>query len=805
MNVLFFHKTQGYYFPSEFFAEIKKLPKFALCLEQSCTIFSNLLLKRSRITTSEKLRAMYIHNWVVPILAQTYSIVYELCGEPESVGEACAFSFIRCWCSLAKTRKAILQNNILIQIQTLMKHYLHDSLRALFLLLAVFLSLPMLAVYYVGIDGISYQLNSETNQATVTRSDYCSGEIVILESVEHEGTAYSVTSIGNSAFQYCTGLTSVTIPNSVESIGFSAFEGQSGLTSVHISDIAAWCNIEFADYYSNPLHYAHHLYVNGEEVKDLVIPDSVTSIGRYAFYECSSLTSVTIGNSVESIGNNAFYECSSLTSATIGNSVTSIGNGAFQNCSSLTSVTIGNSVTSIGRYAFSGCSSLTSVTIPDSVTSIGRSAFSGCSSLTSVTIPNSVTSIGDYAFQNCSSLTSVTIGNSVTSIGNYAFYGCSSLTSVTIPDSVTSIGSHAFQNCSSLTSVTIGNSVTIIGSEAFCGCSSLTSVTIPDSVTIIDSSAFSGCSSLTSVTIGNSVESIGINAFYECSSLTSVTIGNSVTSIRKRAFQYCAGLVSVTIPNSVKEIGAAAFLGCYGLTSVSIGSGVKTIDSEAFSKCEGLLDVYCYAEDVPSANVNTFEGSNIKNSNLHVPAAAIDSYKAKTPWKNFGNITDLYIENPEAEKCATPFVTYTEGKLSLSCQTEGAEFVTKIASEDINTFNSEEIELTATYNVEVYALKDGMNNSDTISVALVWVENGKVGEESGVISVEAAPVLIQANGGHLTINGVAKGCEIAVYTLNGTEVARATATEGSTTINTGLQSGTVAIVKLGNKSVKIKI
>ena len=107
-------KDARFYFPSEFFAEIKKLPKFALCLEQSYTIFSNLLLKRSRITTSEKLRAMYIHNWVVPILAQTYSIVYEVCGEPESVGEACAFSFIRCWCSLAKTRKAILQNNILI-------------------------------------------------------------------------------------------------------------------------------------------------------------------------------------------------------------------------------------------------------------------------------------------------------------------------------------------------------------------------------------------------------------------------------------------------------------------------------------------------------------------------------------------------------------------------------------------------------------------------------------------------------------------------------------------------------------------
>ena len=262
---------------------------------------------------------------------------------------------------------------------------------------------------------------------------------------------------------------------------------------------------------------------------------------------------------------------------------------------------------------------------------------------------------------------------------------------------------------------------------------------------------------------------------------------------------------NVTIGNSVTSIGSFAFQGCLGLTSATIGNSVKRIEKYAFANCCELLDVYCYAEDVPSANVNTFEGSNIKNSNLHVPAAAIDSYKAKAPWKNFGNITDLYIENPEAEKCATPVVTYAEGKLSLSCQTEGTEFVTKIASEDINTFNSAEIELTATYNVEVYAFKDGMNNSDTVNVALVWVENGKVGEESGVISVESAPVLIQANGGNLTINGVAKGCEIVVYTLNGTEVAKATATEGSTTINTGLQSGTVAIVKLGNKSVKIKI
>ncbi len=204
---------------------------------------------------------------------------------------------------------------------------------------------------------------------------------------------------------------------------------------------------------------------------DVVIPDSVTSIGNWAFYGCSSLTSVTIPDSVTSIGSNAFYGCSSLTSITIPDSVTSIEFSAFSECGSLTSVTIGNSVTSIGDWAFKGCSSLTSITIPDSVTSIGSNAFYGCSSLTSITMPDSVTSIGHYAFDGCpieeatipaiaanfiknSKLKTVVI-TSGEIIGIITFNGCSSLTSVTIPNSVTSIGCGAFNGCSSLTSVTM--------------------------------------------------------------------------------------------------------------------------------------------------------------------------------------------------------------------------------------------------------------------------------------------------------------------------------------------------------------
>ena len=237
---------------------------------------------------------------------------------------------------------------------------------------------------------------------------------------------------------------------------------------------------------------------------------ATVAIGDEAFYDCTSLTSVTIPSGVTSIGASAFAWCTSLTSVTIPNSVTSIGNYAFQHCGALTSVTIPSGVTSIGRGAFQ-YSALTSVTVPSSVTSIGKDAFDFCTSLTAInvdagnanyasidgvlynkavttliqcpggkagafTIPSSVTSIGDFAFSGCFSLTSVTIPDSVTSIGYAVFYYCPSLTSVTIPNSVTSVGDFAFSGCTSLTSVTIPNSVTSVGDRAFLNCTSLKSI-----------------------------------------------------------------------------------------------------------------------------------------------------------------------------------------------------------------------------------------------------------------------------------------------------------------------------------------
>ena len=280
--------------------------------------------------------------------------------------------------------------------------------------------------YDCKVNGIYYDLNTTDKTASVVSNYYgaYSGNIIIPVTIAYNNTTYSVTSIGDRAFDQCSGLTSVTIGNSVKSIGESAFAYCSGLTSVTIGN-------------------------------------SVTSIGDRAFDQCSGLTSVTIPNSVTTIGEEVFGNCSRLNSVIVDKN-----NGTYDsrdNCNAIIktstnklivgckNTTIPNSVTSIGDRAFYGCSELTSVTIPNSVTSIGESAFYGCSGLTSAIIGNSVKSIGESAFDSCSGLTSVTIGNSVTSIGQEAFCGCSGLTSVTIGNSVTSIGEIAFYGCSGLT------------------------------------------------------------------------------------------------------------------------------------------------------------------------------------------------------------------------------------------------------------------------------------------------------------------------------------------------------------------
>ena len=290
-------------------------------------------------------------------------------------------------------------------------------------------------------------------------------------------------------------------------------------------------------------------YAPGKKDTVFTIPNSVTSIGDYAFENCDSLTSVVIGNSVTSIGNEAFYNCTSLTKANYTGTIDqwvqisfsgSVSNPIYYaknlyiNGELVTQANI-TTATKINFYAFCNCTSLTSIVIGDSVTSIGASAFYNCTSLTSVVIPDSVTSIGSSAFYNCSKL-QYNVYSGLKYLGNinnpYLYLvGIvnENITTANIDNNCKFIGEYAFRDCSSLTSVVIGDSVTSIGSRAFSGCTSLTSVVIGDSVTSIGSSAFDGCTSLTSVVIGDSVTSIGPRAFFNCSKLTRITFEDTST------------------------------------------------------------------------------------------------------------------------------------------------------------------------------------------------------------------------------------------------------------------------------------
>ena len=533
------------------------------------------------------------------------------------------------------------------------------------------------------IGDLTYEVTSG-NEVEVHDCAYVTTSVVIPETVTNEGTTYSVTSIGDSAFYSEYSLTSVEIPNSVTTIGNSAFRVCNSLTSVTIGNSVT----SIGDY----------AFRSCSALTSVTIPENVTSMRDGVFSLCNNLTTinfnaincdfildqylvfpntittVNIGESVQKIPD-YFIQGTSVTSIEIPNSVTTIGNDAFSNCSSLTSLTIGNSVTSIGIGAFNGCSSLTSVTIPENVTSMRDGVFMNCSNLTtinfnaincdfileqylvfpntiitvniggsvqkipnyfiqntsvtSIDIPNSVTSIGGYSFYGCSNLTSLTIGNSVSSIGEYAFYNCSSLTSVDVPNNVTSIKEGTFAGCSGLTSVDIPNSVTSIGNYAFYDCSDLTSIDIPNNVSSIGNYAFSGCSRLTSVEIPDRVSSIKEGTFSGCSRLTSVDIPNSVTSIRLHAFSGCSRLTSVEIPNRVSSIGDSAFYSCSRLTTLTIGENVSSIGRGAFNGCSSLQNVTCLAINPPALGDNAaFPYPNI--ATLTVPCGSLEAYSATT-------------------------------------------------------------------------------------------------------------------------------------------------------------------------------
>ena len=467
----------------------------------------------------------------------------------------------------------------------------------------------------------------------------------------------NITSIGNFAFCQCYNLTSITIPSGVTDIELWTFDGCGSITKVMLNS-NAFVSKKFHSTSSLSRHFGH-------QVKEYVLGEEVTSIGDYAFENCTGLTSIIIPNNVTTIGESTFQNCNGLTSINIPKNVTSIGENAFYGCTGLTAIQIEqgntaydsredcnaiirtadntlllgcqntiipNGITAIGDNAFYTCADLSSINIPNSVTSIGYSAFCGCTGLTAISIPNSVTSIGQYAFASCKGLISISLPGSVATIGDYAFFSCSGLSSITIPSSVRSIGYRAFNNCSGLTAIQVENGNTIYDSRNNCNA-------------IIETTSNTLLFGCQNTVVPNSVTSIGECAFWNCSGLTSINIPNGVTSIGRCAFTQCTSLTAISIPNSVTTLEYCSFADCWNLAIVILPNSVTKIGEGAFLRCSHLTDMYLYAEQVPESGDNIFDYSNY-NATLHVPAGSLEAYSNAEQWKNFKAIVALTDDDP---------------------------------------------------------------------------------------------------------------------------------------------------------------
>ena len=365
----------------------------------------------------------------------------------------------------------------------------------------------------------------------------------LLEAPQELDRTYSIRNgtkvVCDRAFCLCSSLTEIVIPNSVASIGDSAFLGCISLTEIVIPNSVICLNGNPFIGWKGKLECLSPSFVYEDNI--LFNKDK----SRIISFRNQKLTLYVIPNSVTSIGDSAFYDSRSLSNIVIPNSVTSIGDSAFEGCNSLGSLVIPNSVINIGKGAFKWCKSLAEVVIPNSVTNIGEFAFCGCSSLAEVVIPNSVTNIGKGTFANCSYLADVVIPDGVTSIGNNAFMSCSSLEYISLPKSVICLNGNPFFNwngkleCLSPNFIYEDNILFNKDKSRIISFRNqkLTSYVIPDSVTRIEDRAFSRCKSLVEVVIQNSVTSIGDRAFCGCKSLAKVVIPDSVTSIGDSAFR----------------------------------------------------------------------------------------------------------------------------------------------------------------------------------------------------------------------------------------------------------------------------
>ncbi len=708
------------------------------------------------------------------------------------------------------------------------------------LLLSVVILLPMVAsAYDAEINGIYYNLNKEDKTAEVTKGENKQiGDLVIPETITLYDITYNVTSIGDEAFERCGNLNSITLPNTISRIGKFAFYQCLEMTSVNIPSSVIeideqafrYCwKLTTIDLPNSVTKISDGVFMDCQKLENITIPTTITSVGIGAFRRCYKLTAIILPNGVTTIGASAFLDCSNLSTIYLPESITSVGyqaftgtqwyenlsdgliyigkvvykfkgttadntvieikdgtteitDLAFYDCKGLVSIKIPESVSAIGESAFQGCSKLVSVNLPSSITEIAASTFYDCLDLSSIILPDGLIYIGQQAFRN-TNLSSIAFPNKLTTIEYAAFAGCNNLESIQIPATVSSLNSHAFSN-KNLKALTIATGNTTYDSRNNCnaiietatntlifGCQSSF---IPDGIEKIDNEAFVGCEYLSSIVIPSSVKSIGDFAFDTCPSLSSVTLNNGLEALGKQAFCRCSSLNTITLPSTLQEIGEHAFSSTNLTTITSLIEDPFKIDATVF------LKLYTQAT-------------------LYVPDGTKNKYQNTEAWKQFTNIVEVI------KQCEKPVIYYEKGKLNFECATEGADFITSISNTDIKSYTGNTIDLSVTYTVNVVATATGYKNSETATATLCWIdaEPKKEGITGGIANVQAHAVMIQCSGGVLNIQGADDGTPVSVYNVSGIQEGAATISNGSAVISTNIPSGSIAIVKIGQKSVKV--
>ncbi len=563
------------------------------------------------------------------------------------------------------------------------------------------LLLPAAAADYTSGD-FTYKLNDD-GSAIITRYSGSAAALTIPSSLD----GHTVKQIDSYAFEKNTTLTSVSIPETVTELEYYAFKDCTSLTAVTIpggltkagslgNGVFSGCSALTTVQFGSGLTSIPEALFEGTGLKTVTLPESVTSIGSWAFANCAKLEQVSFPAGLTSIDLSAFENCTALTAVTLPKRLTELGSAAFENCSALKSVWIPKSLTNNGLGdGFKGCTALTditfetgitkiadrqfdgspikSITIPGTVTTVGMGAFSDCANLTAIDLPSSVTEIDGYAFKNCTALTAVTLPKHLRRLDTEAFLGCTALKSVFIPLSLQN-ASNPFRNCTALTDVTfedgrtefpdtllqgsgvrqltVPQTVTKIGYSAFAGCTQLTAITLPAGLRELGNEAFKGCTALTGVALPDSLTDLGYGVFRGCSALTAVEFPAGIAplswSIGSSMLRNCTSLRSVKLPKTVSSLGDDFFAGCTALEQIVLPDSVTEIGSNLFNGCTALTDV-TLSTNLQAIPANTFYGC-ASLQKLVAPYAVTKI--GKTAFANCTSLTELTLLRNVTEAAA---------------------------------------------------------------------------------------------------------------------------------------------------------